>query len=284
MCGIQRPVPNVDAEVLAMHERKRLKLGDQPIRDIRNIIAHQGVRIFVLPIPEISPMELSGVSWWHDEYGPCILINARNNLGRRSFTLAHEYAHLLCSDPPTVCAYMSDKSEERYADRFATVFLMPSNSVIMSFEDVVGEVDTIPTDKDLGILAAHFGVSLEAMGLRLETLGLMPSGTTNARVAEWEKRTRFFRARKGPKWKRQLGNDFISLALDAYSKGQVSLGREHLATYFGIDLREASMLVNQQSKLIDRPLELSRMDKLQSPPKCYVFDSSSLIQIREEAR
>ena len=221
---------------LADKERRRLGLDDQPIRDLHKLLTSQGVRIFTLPIPDIPANELSGLSWWHKAYGPCILVNARNNLGRRSFTIAHEYAHLLRADPPTVCALMLDIPEERFAHSFAAVFLMPASDVRRSFVEMVGHYGTTPTDQDLGTLASRYRVSLEAMGRRLEDLGLILEGTTNARIAEWEKKPTFYRGRKGPRWQHQLGKEFISLALTAHSEGHISLSK--LAKYFGQDVRK----------------------------------------------
>ena len=218
-------------------------MDDQPIRDLHELLTSQGVRIFTLPVPDISANELSGLSWWQDAYGPCILVNARNNIGRRSFTIAHEYAHLLRADPPTVCALLLDIPEERFAHRFAAIFLMPATDLKRSFVEMVGPYGATPTDQDLGRLANRYRVSLEALGRRLEDLELIPRGTTNARIAEWEKRPTFYRGRKGPRWQHQLGKQFISLALAAYSEGHISLSK--LAKYFGQDVRKTLEFIEE---------------------------------------
>ena len=109
-----------DPDQLAVKERARLGLEDQPIPKLRDLLEEHGVRIFELKVPENV---FSGFSWWHDEYGPCILINADDERGRRAYTLAHEYAHLLAHDKPFVC-YLDIKpqGDERFADRFARSF------------------------------------------------------------------------------------------------------------------------------------------------------------------
>ena len=240
---IKRVEEDYSPQELANKERGRLGLGEQPIRNLRKLLTDQGVRIFMLPIPDIPANDLSGLSWWHDAYGPCILVNSRNNPGRRAFTLAHEYAHLLRADPPTICAFMLDIPEERFAHQFAAIFLMPATDLRKTFVEVVGPYGILPTDQDLGRLANRYGVSLEAMGRRLEDLELIPKGTTNARIAEWEKRPTYYRGRKGPKWQRQLGEEFVSLALDAHSEGHISLSK--LAKYFGQDVRKTLEFIQE---------------------------------------
>jgi len=240
---IRRITGDYGPQELADNERRRLGLDEQPIRDLRKLLTSQGVRIFTLPVPDIPANELSGLSWWHDDYGPCILVNSRNNPGRRSFTLAHEYAHLLRADPPTVCAFMLDIPEERFAHQFAAIFLMPAIDLRESFVELVGSYGTLPTDQDLGRLANRYGVSLEAMGRRLEYLELIPRGTTNARIAEWEKEPTFYRSRRGPKWRHQLGEEFISLAVEAHSREQISLSK--LAQYLGQDVRTVLKVVEE---------------------------------------
>jgi Zn-dependent peptidase ImmA (M78 family)/DNA-binding XRE family transcriptional regulator len=232
---IKRLTGDYTPQELAHIERKRMDLGERPIKDLRKLLVNQGIRIFTLPMPDIPANELSGLSWWHDAYGPCILLNGKNNPGRRSFTLAHEYSHLLRSDPPTVCAYMLDIPDERYANQFAVEFLMPATDLQKTFLDFVGSYRVIPTDPDLGKLATQYGVSLEAMGRRLEYLDLIPKGTTDSRIAEWEKTTIHYRGPRGPRWRRQLGEEFVSLAIKAYSNERISLSK--LSKYLGQDIR-----------------------------------------------
>ena len=149
--------------ILAYEERQRLRLGEHPITDLRGLLVDQGIVVFELPIRGVAPEEVSGLSWWHEIYGPCILVNARDNAGRRSFTLSHEYAHILRSDPPTVCQVLAGIATERFADTFAAEFLMPASAVEKTFLNRVGPSGSVPDDRQLGSLASHYSVSLEAM-------------------------------------------------------------------------------------------------------------------------
>lgn len=226
-------------ERLAAMERERLGLGERPIDDLRGLLEEQGVRIFELPVPGDV---FSGLSWWHDDYGPCILVNARDVPGRRAFTMTHEYAHLLAETSPTVCDLNLDVHEERFANRFARSFLMPASDVKNAFQKR-GYSATTLTAKNLGSLARRYRVSLEAMGRRLEELQLIRAGTTDSFIQEWEARPRRYRRPKAPTWQRRLGDTFVTNALDAYSEGHISIGK--LAEYLGLDLRKAMDIVKE---------------------------------------
>lgn len=247
---VERLTRDWTPEELASRERERLELGGHPIKDLRKLLTDQGIKIFMLPVPENG---LSGLSWWHEEYGPCILVNARDYARRRSFTLAHEYAHLLRSDVPTVCDGTQDIAEERFATKFAAIFLMPASHLEREFRRVVGPPGTLPTDQQLGTLAWRYRVSLEALGRRLEELELLPKGTTDLRIAEWEARPPRYRGAKGPRWRRQLGEEFVSLAVEAHSEGHISLGK--LAQYLGQDIRKVLEVAEQA-----RAPDVSRKD------------------------
>jgi Zn-dependent peptidase ImmA (M78 family)/DNA-binding XRE family transcriptional regulator len=241
---IERITSDITPDGLALEERRRLQLADKPIRDLRKLLSKLGVHIFLLPIVE---KELSGLSWWHSEYGPCILVNAYDEpRGRRAFTMAHEYCHLVRSNPPSICDLKLDIPEERYANTFASHFLIPANDVIIQFQQFVGMSGTLPDYKQLGILAGRYSVSLEALSWRLESLELIPKGSTERYIVEWSSKPSHYRGAKGPRWKRQLGEKYFSLALNAHTKGQISLGK--LARYLGVDVRTASNISQEQEK------------------------------------
>lgn len=223
-----------DPNRLAMEERQRLGLGERPIPDLRAVIEEQGVRVFELEVPE---NEFSGFSWWHAEYGPCILVNGRDERGRRSFTLAHEYAHILRPDAPHVCdpAADIDMADERFANRFAVVLLMPASDVREAFRLRVPSGVAL-TSQQLGSLADRYRASLHATAIRLEEVGLVPGGTTQSLIAEWEARPRRYRAPRRPAWWRQLGENYVSLAFEAQSQGHISVGK--LAQYLGLPVRK----------------------------------------------
>jgi Zn-dependent peptidase ImmA (M78 family) len=229
---------NLQGEELASLERSRLNIGDRPIQDIRQLVESQGILCFHLPIPN---GEFSGLSWDHPGYGACILINGSENPGRRAFTTAHEYAHLLKRDGDSVCDLQMDRGAEHEANRFATVFLMPAADVMNTFHRRHEPGEYIGVEQ-IASLARRYTASLEAMCLRLEELKLVPQGTANALDLGRPPSRYYGRAR--PKWRRRVGETFAERALEAYSVGRISAGK--LARHLGIDIRQAIDLVEEE--------------------------------------
>jgi Zn-dependent peptidase ImmA (M78 family) len=103
---------------------------------------------------------------------PRIVLNRRDSLVRQTFTCAHELGHFLHSEASpeniTRVQYRNHVSrlgtdhEEIYANEFAASFLMPGFLIRAYHEQGLSDWE----------LAAKFGVSREAMGLRLVSLGL----------------------------------------------------------------------------------------------------------------
>ena len=220
-----------DPETVAHGERIRLHYDSKPIRNTRKTVEGQGIRVFQLAVPND---EFSGFSWWHEEYGPAILINARDSAGRRNFTLTHEYAHLLAHESPSVCD-LSDITEERFANRFAAAFLMPPEDVTME-----AEARWLPSQRpalsDVRSLASRYGVSAEALAYRLHDLGLISRNELFAFIDELQHLPEFPRRPKAPSWRRKLGDAYVNKALTAFYGDKISVGK--LAKYFGLGVRQ----------------------------------------------
>lgn len=172
-----------DADRLASMERARLGLGDAPISDISQLLDEQaGVRIFHLPVGDDS---LSGVVIYDGEGWACILVNAKEENYRRTFTIAHEYAHCLVHLKPSPRErgarpahidrrspedhFLARDQKERFANAFAASFLIPAERVNELYERFV-RVPRRFTDDMLYLMAQHFRVSHVALGWRLVTL------------------------------------------------------------------------------------------------------------------
>jgi Zn-dependent peptidase ImmA (M78 family)/transcriptional regulator with XRE-family HTH domain len=229
---------------LARKQRNTFRLGEKPVVRLRDDLMQKGVRIFQLVVP---PGQFSGFSYWHPEYGPCILINAKETLGRRNFTTAHEYAHLLYGHPPSVCDTSEEgksvpSEEERLANAFTIEFLLPAAPIAEDFSK--RDLSRTPSIQEIGNIAGRWRVSVQAMLYRLEHLGLIEQGHANYLLSSYQ--PPHPRAPKIPRWERRLGKTFVSDAVEAYHKGDISLGK--LAHCLDMPLRKALDVADTYAK------------------------------------
>jgi Zn-dependent peptidase ImmA (M78 family)/DNA-binding XRE family transcriptional regulator len=175
------PLRGIDVERLAQSaaqsERARLNLGDAPLPLLRTLLETEvGLRIFYM---ELKPSgKLAGLYAYSPDLGGCIAVNRLHPEERRRWTLAHEFAHFLVDRRraevlPAALVRYSDS--ERFADAFARNFLLPESSVVRRFHQARANNKQF-TLAELFLLAHDYGVSLEAMTLRLEELRLLQPG------------------------------------------------------------------------------------------------------------
>jgi len=165
------------AEELASRERARLNLGDAPLPILRDILEQEvGLRIFYLKFPP----RFSAMYVYDHKLGGCIAVNSDHQEDRRRWSLSHDYGHFLVSRYKPVLyvedAYQRKPESERFVDQFAMYFLMPTSSLSRRFNDIRRTKSKV-TPADLSIIAHYFGVSFEALILRLEGMKLLPTGT-----------------------------------------------------------------------------------------------------------
>lgn len=217
------------AEDVAAQERSRLGLGSQPILNLRQLLETDvGVRIFYGSMPS----KIAGMYAFVADLGYCVLINRKHPPERRRASLAHEYGHFLGDRHKPGVDYLDGPgrkpANERFAEAFGLSFLMPASGVRRKFREMSDSKGDFQV-ADLCRLADFHFVSLQAMTLRLEELGLIPKGMWNLLVE------RGFKPRKAAK---ELGltsrhletNDpyperYRFLAVQAYEVGEISEGQ-----------------------------------------------------------
>jgi Zn-dependent peptidase ImmA (M78 family) len=171
---------NISPERLAEEERRRLGLGDEPIRDVFALSELNGCRILRLPIPANS--KLSGAFiFLEDKEAAFALINSADTRGRQAFTAAHEYCHYLKDryegpllDNPDVFVdeYVSlYHPREKFSQTFAACFLMPASKVRAIIEKEFGGRKL--TFDHVLYLKRYFGVSFAAMLRNVREMGFV---------------------------------------------------------------------------------------------------------------
>lgn len=165
------------AHQAARAERERLGLDDDPAPNLADILETHGIPVIRLPMTE----EVSGAMAYDAEMGGFILVNAEKPPTHQLWTVAHEYGHLLKDrqqgfNLPEMVRETDGEGDakrvwaEVFANRFATHFLMPEETV----RRLVESVSSKPlTAWRLIELRRTFGVSYAALLYRLKELGYL---------------------------------------------------------------------------------------------------------------
>jgi len=176
---------------LAEEERRRIGLGNEPVRDIFGLCEMNGCRILRHPFPE--EVKIAGLFVFDEERGAAFAgINANEPPGLQVVIAAHEYGHYLRDrfdgpivDNPDVVMdeYVSLYSpREQFAQAFAGYFLVPPSKL----SELV-EKDHRPRSlgfDDVLFFKRYFGVSTRTMLRCLRGLGCLP----DAKFEEYFKR------------------------------------------------------------------------------------------------
>lgn len=216
------------AETIAMEERLRLGLGDQPVWNLRGVLEWVvGLRIFYWDLPSA----IAGMYAYTSEIGCCVLVNRKHPAVRRRASLLHEYGHLMVDRYKPGIDYLSHPgrkpANERFAEGFALGFLMPASSVRQRFNAIVTSTDDF-TVADLCRLSHFYFVSVEAMCLRLEQLGLTPRGMWRSlKESGLAPRTaaNILELPSHPESSEPYPERYKNLAVLAFEEGKISQGR-----------------------------------------------------------
>lgn len=157
---------HIHPERLALEERRRLGLGDSPIRNIFLLAELNGLRIYRQSLPE--ECKIHGIFIYFDaKEAAFALINKNLSEEEQAFVAAHTYYHFLkdrYTDPiidnPDV--FMDEyvslyHPREKFAQIFARRFLMPPTQVQSIIEKDIGSSRV--EFEDIVYLKRYFGVS-----------------------------------------------------------------------------------------------------------------------------
>jgi Zn-dependent peptidase ImmA (M78 family)/DNA-binding XRE family transcriptional regulator len=156
-----------EAASAARQLRRQLDLGGGALGDPFQVF-DEHVLIWRLPLGTDLAEAPSGFFYNHPEAGFCIAVNSEMTLGRQVFTLGHELAHAYChsQSADVVVSMPGGDQRERFADAFASEFLVPSDE----FRRVAGELSALDDLADPALvvhLQRHFGVSFATVRVRL---------------------------------------------------------------------------------------------------------------------
>jgi Zn-dependent peptidase ImmA (M78 family)/DNA-binding XRE family transcriptional regulator len=161
---------------LAIKVREKFKLNDKktgvekPVTNICGLLEEHGVRVIPLAV---SSHDFFGLSVDEKDGGPCVVVNVweRIPVERWIFSAVHELGHLL--QHKTSYHRSIDKldavgkKEEKEANEFASLVLIPDNLFKQEFEKVSGQTLIESTFR----LKRFFNVSYKAILYKLSVMG-----------------------------------------------------------------------------------------------------------------
>ena len=262
-------------QAVAEQERRRLELGNAPIRDLADLIWAQGVWAATVDLPD----RMAGLFVRGDDFGMAVLANAKQVSGRRRFSLAHEYGHALMDrDQPAAVTQEQNRRDprEQRANAFAASFLMPAEGVreflatlgkghgsrreeavpdaVAEFEGSRGELRSPPRSQtvtyvDVALIGEQFGVSYPATVWRLLGLDLINSATAETLMKQTTAANRYLKEVKSmvgddapPMTDADLRWQIFPLAIEAWRRELITEGRlREVATHLNFEDPEVAV-------------------------------------------
>ena len=151
--------------------RQSYSLNNIPV-DLNVILKAEDIKTIVTDFTEYENKVKKPISGmlYIDGDRKYILINEKDNKKRQNFTIAHELGHYFLhggkdATNEVFVSFRGDSNQrETEANRFAAELLLPDEDVEKEYKLVI-----YPT---VSYLAEKFNVSRQAMGIKLEQLGL----------------------------------------------------------------------------------------------------------------
>jgi transcriptional regulator with XRE-family HTH domain len=148
--------------------RRHLNFGGEAIPDLFQALEDH-ILIWRLPLGDDLEQVPSGLFYNHPRAGFCIAVNSRLTLDRQIFALAHELAHAYFhSGGASVVVSMAgtDQDRERFADVFASEFLVPGYELRRIAKEIALPRELVNPTTVIR-LQRRFGVSFATLRARL---------------------------------------------------------------------------------------------------------------------
>lgn len=158
----------IDRIEAAEHAADRLRemwdLGIDPIQNFAELLEEKGVKIIAIELPNSVSGSKAYVSVMQLPDIPLVVVNRAHNGERQRFTMAHELAHIVLQP-----VGMSDKEQEKAADRFAGAFLMAKEMLMK----LLGGYRTAISLGEFIELKKIFKVSVACLVVRCSQIGVI---------------------------------------------------------------------------------------------------------------
>jgi len=211
-----------------------LKLGDRPALTFRRILEEEyNLPIFFFEMPKGT----SAISIISSTYA-AICVNTQDVPWRRNFDIAHELFHILYQQSiPEECGASNDKTQEMFANAFASAFLLPRASLEKEIEKRKEKSKLNITD--LIVMACEYDVSVDALLWRLVNLGRINRAKVE-KILSVEAVKDYYKSLRKPKIDKipYISDKYICMIFDAFTQGIMS--EMSAAEYLNVSVGETN--------------------------------------------
>jgi len=233
--------------------RERWATANEAFDFWRKAIELRGAFVIAL---KLKANEVRGASRWDSPRAPALLVNRMDMEAAtgRTFTLLHEWAHLLIKYPGLVCDFRGQAkgaNVERFANQFAAEILVPKKEFELYLKSRnLYEKRPRWGDALLDEIRQVFKVSRDVIAISLEEMELARKGFYRDKRASWDLRKPFFSGFSGGKGRRtkaerrllEIGRPVANLISVAYEHGAIS--KLDLAEILGMKVEQAERFVS----------------------------------------
>lgn len=222
-------VQNIRQRLSFSYDEQRAYKKDEVLFSVlREKIEDLGVYVVIRGSFEKIPLdEFRGIAIT-DEYAPLILINGRDSVVARTFSMLHELAHIFLGVSSESNYQQIRDPKEAFCNKFAAEFMMPTEEVNRIFPNRIKETSASVIMDTLSLEAKKHNVSMMTLLYRLSDVGKISSAmvrqienTIKSRVKE-KRETQEGGPDRNKIDKLYLGDKVISTVLNARDAGTIS--------------------------------------------------------------
>jgi Zn-dependent peptidase ImmA (M78 family) len=233
--------------------RQRWATTNEAFEFWRQAIESKGVFVIAL---KLKASEVRGASRWEFPQVPAILVNRIDMEAAtgRTFTLLHEWAHLLVKQAGLVCDFRGrakGANIEHFANQLAAEILVPKKELEAYLRNRnLYQKRPRWGDALLDNIRQDFKVSRDVIAISLEEMELAPKGFYRNKRASWELHAPFFAGFVGTRRGRtkftirlaEIGDPVANLLSVAYGRGAIP--KLDLAEILGMKVEQAERFVS----------------------------------------
>ncbi len=212
---------------LSTEKQRKFKTAYKLFNYLRDILENRNILVFQfsMPVEDARGFVLS------DEFPTIIVVNTKDSIEARLFSLMHEFAHILLGesviDFPDISLSYRNKIE-KWCSEFASSMLLPKETVKVLFETNRGK---LKNEKTLNLLSRRYKVSKAMLLFNMMKLNYISQTDYENIINRYRMKLREIgkKRRKGgggisadKKCISEIGTKFISLVANNYDKGYIT--------------------------------------------------------------